>query len=909
MRLIIEKTNELTKELDSLLEQLALVDYRICLAPDMVLVVFIHISGNPPPLTSAEHPSVHVTFLSKSEIEEDGYYSELFESNTPKLDFHYKRQLTGLLEPPSGHPAPCPLVTFYSYKGGMGRTTALASFAMHQAFHHQKKVVILDFDFEAPGITNYFDLHKIEVPTYKGGVVEYLLDRKFSDAELDLERDYLVEVDRHISGKGHIFVMPSGNLERKDSKMFGKESDNIYLQSLARLDVHHEQDFTVRIKLLLQELNETFKPDLILVDARTGFNDLFATFFNSFSNLIVGFMGINQQSSAGLHFLVRQAYDPSGIGPKLMLVNSIISSGRTFETFSKIVSEVCGEYQDDENLKEIPDIPLFRISRMRLLEEVGTPDAYPGDYEDLIRNQTFPDYETLFEGIARELDGSKPSEPLTGLDATELRKKTLSVLKDNFPGIYAGSSSQQEYFFFKSCMTEIFSTTKFLFLGAKGTGKTYFYVGLQNPEIVKRIQDFAGMQDKQFHFCEVVDVVANEGSTTKKKSLTDRHLKYNKGRTFFADFWLVYIWHAIMLDSEKLEFSPHQPAQNMADDRETMERFEAYIRDHKQMGPFEQDLKDLDAHLVSKNLYLVLTFDQLDHVIQPDRWDEGIAPLVDYWRTPRFSRILPKLFVRRDLFEKMGSIVNKNQLEQNSISMEWNQDEMFAFFFKFVFRCAGKELKALFNLYPEPEELNRIYEKLEKEGQLPTREGYLRPLVERFFGRWANGKDSRYGESYEWFYRNLKNADGTISLRPFLDLIKHGLEVTLKEEVAQPVITANAYGNINARLAAVKNHVKDFASERGNEALKPLFDYLRDKAPQQLKLLNYDPDQMEELLAEAIKTSPQKLANQPVEALIDLLIVNGMIDKVYKRGGCFYYRFAFLYKYYLGLKGSSRRNR
>ncbi|MCJ7630864.1 AAA family ATPase, partial [Candidatus Bathyarchaeota archaeon] len=42
-------------------------------------------------------------------------------------------------------------ITFYSYKGGVGRTLALANVAMYLTRFGQK-VCIMDFDLEAPGL-------------------------------------------------------------------------------------------------------------------------------------------------------------------------------------------------------------------------------------------------------------------------------------------------------------------------------------------------------------------------------------------------------------------------------------------------------------------------------------------------------------------------------------------------------------------------------------------------------------------------------------------------------------------------------------------------------------------------------------------------------------------------------------
>ena len=76
-----------------------------------------------------------------------------------------------------------PVITFYSYKGGMGRTTTLVSYAIHLAVQRRKKVFIIDCDLEAPGYLNFFDLSKHE-PLNSGhvnGFVEYLCDIQFTE--------------------------------------------------------------------------------------------------------------------------------------------------------------------------------------------------------------------------------------------------------------------------------------------------------------------------------------------------------------------------------------------------------------------------------------------------------------------------------------------------------------------------------------------------------------------------------------------------------------------------------------------------------------------------------------------------------------------------------------------------------
>ena len=58
------------------------------------------------------------------------------------LDMGKRRRLGGFISPVSHTDKnPCPVFCFYSYKGGVGRTTTLAAFATYLATVEQKKVV------------------------------------------------------------------------------------------------------------------------------------------------------------------------------------------------------------------------------------------------------------------------------------------------------------------------------------------------------------------------------------------------------------------------------------------------------------------------------------------------------------------------------------------------------------------------------------------------------------------------------------------------------------------------------------------------------------------------------------------------------------------------------------------------
>jgi cellulose biosynthesis protein BcsQ len=67
------------------------------------------------------------------------------------------------------------IVTFYSYKGGVGRTMAMANVAVLLA-QRNLKVLAVDWDLEAPGLERYFGY--FTVTPSRGGLLRLLRDQQ-----------------------------------------------------------------------------------------------------------------------------------------------------------------------------------------------------------------------------------------------------------------------------------------------------------------------------------------------------------------------------------------------------------------------------------------------------------------------------------------------------------------------------------------------------------------------------------------------------------------------------------------------------------------------------------------------------------------------------------------------------------
>src|SRR5262245_31522098 len=67
-------------------------------------------------------------------------------------------------------------ITFYSYKGGTGRSMAVANIAWILA-SNRRRVLVIDWDLEAPGLHRYFHPFLEDKELYSSpGIIDYFVD-------------------------------------------------------------------------------------------------------------------------------------------------------------------------------------------------------------------------------------------------------------------------------------------------------------------------------------------------------------------------------------------------------------------------------------------------------------------------------------------------------------------------------------------------------------------------------------------------------------------------------------------------------------------------------------------------------------------------------------------------------------
>lgn len=182
-----------------------------------------------------------------------------------------------------------PIISFYAFKGGMGRSTALAIFAAQRA-QVGERVVVIDLDLAAPGVSVLLGDPMVAV----GGVVDYWLEQPLVGENVDL-RDYYYRVNnQEVTGRGEILVFPAGHF------------NDLYPIKLSRLDFTRPDSGQHPLETLLQQIHHELHPNWILLDARAGISEVSGFVFGGLAHLNILFGGTSEASWRGLRLAIQR---------------------------------------------------------------------------------------------------------------------------------------------------------------------------------------------------------------------------------------------------------------------------------------------------------------------------------------------------------------------------------------------------------------------------------------------------------------------------------------------------------------------------------------------------------------------------------------------------------------------------
>ena len=199
--------------------------------------------------------------------------------------------------------------TFYSYKGGTGRSMLLANVAWLLA-GAGSKVLLIDWDLEAPGLHRYFRPFLGDDPELKkqGGVIEWLTD--YWDACLDDPQASVETLVRDYADPRH-YVRPlqtTSYLAGGIDLLCAGRQDHSYGAAVADFDYTRLYE-----KLRGEEFIDVAKQilvgpggyDYVLVDSRTGVSDTSGFCTVALADTLIVCFTYNNQSAIGASQIAR----------------------------------------------------------------------------------------------------------------------------------------------------------------------------------------------------------------------------------------------------------------------------------------------------------------------------------------------------------------------------------------------------------------------------------------------------------------------------------------------------------------------------------------------------------------------------------------------------------------------------
>jgi hypothetical protein len=159
-----------------------------------------------------------------------------------------------------------PRAVFYSIKGGVGRSTALAATAWALA-EAGKRVLVLDLDLESPGLSSSL-LPEDRQPAY--GITDWLVEDLVGNGDAVIKDLFTRSPLSHDGdGDGEIIVVPAHG---HDPGEYISKLGRVWMPSF-QVD-GTRQMWSFRLARLLRELEQTHQPDIVLIDSRAGIDEV-----------------------------------------------------------------------------------------------------------------------------------------------------------------------------------------------------------------------------------------------------------------------------------------------------------------------------------------------------------------------------------------------------------------------------------------------------------------------------------------------------------------------------------------------------------------------------------------------------------------------------------------------------------
>ena len=241
-----------------------------------------------------------------------------------------------------------PRIVFFSIKGGVGRSTALAASAWALAQAGQR-VLVLDLDLESPGLSSAL-LPEERRPTY--GIADWLVEDLVGNDGTVFEDMMATST---LSHDGEIYVVPAHG---RNPGEYVAKLGRVWMPK-TRSDGRREA-WSQRLSRLIDALEARWQPDVILLDSRAGIDEVASSCVTDLGAYLVLLFAIDgEQTWSGYRILFRH-WRTSGVAEaireRLQVVGAMIPETDAAQYFSDM-REHSSDLFSEELYDDVPPPP------------------------------------------------------------------------------------------------------------------------------------------------------------------------------------------------------------------------------------------------------------------------------------------------------------------------------------------------------------------------------------------------------------------------------------------------------------------------------------------------------------------------------------------------------------------------
>lgn len=748
------------------------------------------------------------------------------------------------------------LVCFYSYKGGVGRTTTMVMSAIEMA-KRGKKVVMIDFDLEAPGVASIFPSESIS----QYGLLDYFIESGVYGSNLSID-EYMYPVSDycHVNqAGGEIYVIPA----------YGKVVDNdaeLYRKCLMRfnLDMPAYMEKSTPIDGLLRKLDAFIKPDYIFIDTRSGLHQIGGITLSRYSDMAVLFFYGSRQNVEGMKMVIPIL--KSNETP-FVLINSKVPANDEVAAIEKTIFlegaynalSICDEqyregdvFIDDESGEHYPK----EVSYNDALEVVANMEQFRKAYDEQKNN---------YREIVNVLEDAL-SEETDDRSVSAIHEKGRNYIVEAFSEIMNGletAAAEEEFsteqslcsnFYPLKGYTFIFDTRKFLVLGQKGVGKTALFSALKNNNYAKALAKYLKVGTEQYEHTKWIV------GTSQETDFTDifRCLKCEEQ---VSTFLLYEAIDALVKSNSDLK--------KLAEDSTVWWLFAKEI-DMEQCGKLTDEiafqlgqlLRKINQHLQERNVVITIIYDALDRIVPSKERSKLVSTLIDMWYRyeSTIQNVRSKIFLRQDIYDREVHVADKVKLKNYSVTLGWEYDQLFAMVWKRVINQVD-EVKNFFE-----EIAPRTLMEYNGLGSIPIiSEEENRNLLAALIGSTMGG--SKKASTYNWFRNRLADTHGIIVPRSMLDIFAKA--ASRESELRRSALFTTSKSIIRPRC---------FEDSLESVSINRVYD-LKEEYKEYLNFLDHLKDTVqrspveEDLLCEALEKAGMSNPKEEITNLINIGIL------------------------------------